>query len=315
MHPFTFGIYPGSALGAEDGLLIGLPDIPERIQEALNDLQPDGKSFRVRAYIDRDNVQGSTPQHFEQYIAPNRKLDLVLCYRAIDEPFELWTDFIRRTIQQYGPNLATLQITEEANSTGPGGDGITPNVRAALVAGVLAAKTEIQRLGLPIGVGFSATISFNPADDFWTELGQLGGQSFVNALDYVALDFFPDVFVPLQPNVQLSDAVRAVLHQFRHVNMLQAGIPATVPMHIGENGWPTSPTRPYTRQAEVLETIIRTVYEQRETYNIACYELFDLRDANSSNPDIFYQFGLLRDDYSPKPAYGVFKELVAELSV
>lgn len=315
MHSFTFGIYPGSAVGAENGLIVGPPDTPAQILAALTDLQPEGKSFRVRAYIDRENVAGSTPQNFTQYVGPNRKLDLVLCYRAIDEPMELWTEFIRSIIQQYGSGLATLQITEEANSTGPGGDGIAPNIRAALVAGVLAAKAEIQRLGLSIGVGFSATINFNPADDFWTEIGQIGGQAFVAALDYVALDFFPDVFAPLPPHIQLRDAVRGVLHQFRQVSMAQTNIRTSVPIIIGENGWPTSPTRPYERQAESLEMIIRAVHQYREEFNVRGYELFSLRDTDSSNPDIFYQFGLLRDDYSPKPAYENFRKLVAELTI
>ncbi|MBE7179244.1 MAG: hypothetical protein INR69_22775, partial [Mucilaginibacter polytrichastri] len=103
-------------------------------------------------------------------------------------------------------------------------------------------------------------------------------------------------------------------HQFRQINMPQAGIPDTVPICIGENGWPTNSTRSYERQAEALETIIRTVYAHRETFNISGYELFDLRDADSSQENIFYQFGLLRDDYAPKPAYNVFRKLVTELS-
>jgi hypothetical protein len=315
MDSFTFGIYPGSAVGAENGLIVGSPDTPERILAALNDLQPEGKSFRVRAYIDRENVAGSTPQNFTQYVGIDRKLDLVLCYRAIDEPLEIWTDFIRATIQQYGSELANLQITEEANSTGPGGDGIAPNVRAALVVGVLAAKAEIQRLELPINISFSATINFSSADDFWKEIGQIGGPPFVEALDYVSLDFFPDVFTPLPSHIHLSDAIRGVLHQFRNVSMAQAGIPTTVPIIIGENGWPTGPMRSYERQAEILETIIRAVYQYREEFNVRGYELFSLRDTDSSNPDIFYQFGLLRDDYSSKPAYGVYRKLVAELTI
>ncbi|GAB4039571.1 hypothetical protein [Spirosoma gilvum] len=317
MHSFTFGIYPGSATGGEGGLLTGPLDQPEAILAALNDLQPDGRPFWVRVYrgYAGAGIVGSvTPQNFVQYVAPNRKLDLVLCYRAMDEPLEPWLEFIRETLRQYAPYLSTLQITEEANSTGPGGDGIAPNVRAALVAGVLAAKEEIRRLDLPIGVGFSATINFDPADDFWTEIGQLGGQPFVDALDYVALDFFPDVFIPLPAHLSLREAVHGVLRQFRQVSMSQAGIPATVPIHIGENGWPTSSTRSYERQVDVLETIIRAVHDYREVFTIHRYELFNLRDANSSRDDIFYQFGLLRDDYSPKPAFDVFKKLVTKLS-
>ena len=41
--------------------------------------------------------------------------------------------------------------------------------------------------------------------------------------------------------------------------------------------------------------------------------LFTLRDADSSKDGMFHQFGVLRDDYSPKPAFerlrGLFREL------
>lgn len=318
MNPFSFGIYPGSATGTEGGLIRGLLDQPQAIIKALNELQPPDKPFIVRAYmvyIGGGTIEAITPGDFVQYMASNRKLDLVLCYRAIDDSLNVWTEFIRSIIRQYATELITLQITEEANSTGPGGDGVAPNVRAALVAGVLAAKAEVERLGLAVGIGFSATINFNPADDFWSDLLHIGGQSFVDALDYVALDFFADVFVALPPNVALDEAVRSVLHQFRNVSMGQAQIPATVPIHIGENGWPTSANRSHERQAEALETIIRTIYEERQTFNIHRYELFNLRDADSAQDDIFYQFGILRDDYSPKPAYQVFQKLVKELTV
>lgn len=321
MQSFTFGIYPGSAVGipaSEGGLAIGSPDIASRICEALDDLQPQGKSFVVRAYVQyigKGQSVWPTPEDARQYVSDTRKLDFVLCYRAIDDPLENWIRYIEETVQQYGSDLISLQITEEPNSKEAGGDAISPDVRPALIAGVLAAKEEIRRLGLSIRVGFSTTIIFDSNDDFWPEIGRLGGSAFVAALDYVALDFFPDVFVPLPPNVVLSDGVRGVLHQFRHVNLPKAGIPATLPIHIGENGWPTSPTRSYTRQAEILDAIIRAVYEHRETFNIRGYTYFNLRDTNSTNPDIFYQFGLLRDDYSPKPAYAAFKKLVAELSV
>ena len=43
------------------------------------------------------------------------------------------------------------------------------------------------------------------------------------------------------------------------------------------------------------------------------YMLFGLRDADSSKPDLFHQFGILHDDYTPKPAFDTFRALVAEL--
>jgi hypothetical protein len=47
--------------------------------------------------------------------------------------------------------------------------------------------------------------------------------------------------------------------------------------------------------------------------NVTHYMLFGLRDADSSKPDPFHQFGILRDDYTPKPAYAAFKSLIDEL--
>jgi hypothetical protein len=41
--------------------------------------------------------------------------------------------------------------------------------------------------------------------------------------------------------------------------------------------------------------------------------LFTLRDADSSREDIFCNFGIMRDDYSPKPAYTRLRSLIAEL--
>ena len=44
------------------------------------------------------------------------------------------------------------------------------------------------------------------------------------------------------------------------------------------------------------------------------YELFGLRDADSSKDDLFHQFGILRDDYTSKPAFTVYKDLIRQLS-
>lgn len=317
--PLIFGIYPGGFVGSDAGVAAGPADDPVRIQEALDRLQVGDSLFLVRGYLQYTGPLSpikaglaETPAAVEQYIHSGRKLDLVLCFRQPD--LDGWIAFIREVIHRYGSLLSTLQITEEANmTTFAAVDGCIPQVREALVQGVIAAKEEVRRCGLNIQVGFNAVLTFDPTDDFWTSIAALGGEPFLDALDYVGLDFFPDVFRPLAADGLPGDvraSVAAVLSHFRHVSMAAAGIPVSVPMHITENGWPT---RSQERQAEVLEMIIRLIHEHREQLNITHYEHFDLRDANSSNPDLFSQFGLLRDDYTPKPAFERYRQLIAEL--
>ena len=304
--PLIFGIYPGGPAAEEETWTTeGPPNDPRRIDEALSLLQPAGRPFVVRCYIPYLGRGRTTyaPADPLRYVRDGRLLDLVLCYRVPDRNLADWTGFIRKTVREYGPHLSMLQITEEPNATGPGGDGKTPGVREAIVPGILAAKEEIARLGYQTQVGFSATISLGPGDDFWAALKAASTPDFLAALDYVALDFFPDVFRPLPPDGQpgdLSQAVPWVLRRFRENNLAAAGIPPSVPMHIGENGWPTTPARSYERQAAVLETVVRTVHEHRGSLNITHYEHFSLRDAETANPALGYQFGLLRDDYTPE---------------
>jgi hypothetical protein len=315
ISPLIFGIYPGGHTGPDTGRAV-TPDDPRRIQEALDLLQADNSPFLVRGYlpyIDPSSTEEvaaiGTPVAVEQYARHGCKIDLVLQFRKPDLPG--WLAFIHEAINRYNSTLATLQITEEANvTTTPAVDGCIPQAREALVRGVIAAKEAIVREDLDIQVGFNAAPSLDPNDDFWLALAALGGQSFLNALDYVGFDFFPDVF---RSHTDIRRAVIAVLAHFRQVNMAAAGIPFAIPIHITEHGWPTGPARSPERQAEVLETVIRTIHEHRGQFNITRYELFTLRDANSSNPALLSQFGLLRDDYSPKPAFERYRQLIAEL--
>ena len=64
--------------------------------------------------------------------------------------------------------------------------------------------------------------------------------------------------------------------------------------------------------AEVLETVVRTVHQRRTKLTITHYELFLLRDGDSERPDMGAQFGLVLHDYALKPAFGVYRRLIAE---
>ena len=165
-------------------------------------------------------------------------------------------------------------------------------------------------------MGFNSTPTFGPAAEFWGSIGALGGQPFLDALDYVGLDFFPDVFRSVAPDGEpgdLAEATLGVLETMRNAWLVSAGIPPTIPIHITEHGWATDHARTPERQNEVIKRVIRIVHEARQRLNIARYTIFDLRDVDSAVPNIFYQFGLMRDDYTPKPAFQTYADLIAEL--
>ena len=129
----------------------------------------------------------------------------------------------------------------------------------------------------------------------------------------MGFDFFPDVFRRIPPE-ELQRAVEGVVRGFREVSLAAGGIPASVPIRVTENGWATAPSRPLERQCEVIETVVRSIHQLRAALNITHYEFFALRDAKEGNPEELCQFGLLRTDYTAKPAFETYRRLIAELS-
>ncbi|MGB2668266.1 MAG: hypothetical protein WAK48_30035 [Candidatus Acidiferrum sp.] len=135
----------------------------------------------------------------------------------------LYLNFVRHKIAECHQHLYALQITEEANSVnGPEViDGPYPNVRKAFVEGIVAAKETLRALGREgVKVGFHATPTFGPDAEFWSGIKDIASGRFHEALDYVGLDFFPDVFRPLAPDGQQGDlkqSVRGVLETLRRV--------------------------------------------------------------------------------------------------
>lgn len=316
----TFGIYAGSAAGTDTGLATGKEDEPQLIQQALTELSLGQDIFLLRGYIHylgNGTFANEAPAEIEQYANENHRLDMVLCYRSSEYDEEDWKQAIIKIINRYKDHLYSLQITEEPNlKSAYAGDGSIENIEKALLSGVVAAKREIEKQHLKIKVGFNAVPSFNPADNFWNIIGSDDFKILRESIDYVGLDFFPDVFRPVAADGQPNDLVNSVvnvLRHFRNVNLKTAGISLSVPVHITENGWPTGENRTYERQAEVIEKVIKTISTVSDELNIDTYELFALRDTDTSNQNIFYQFGLLKDNYTPKPAFEMYKKVIGEV--
>ncbi|MDJ1134543.1 hypothetical protein [Streptomyces iconiensis] len=316
-----FGVYPGGVAGDDTGGLAGgPPDEPARVSAALDRLQGvPGRPFLVRAYTGFDDTTRlggphatATPADAWQYAVRGRRLDLVAQYQSASGDVDGYCAFVRELVEQYGAVTDTLQITEEPNVTTVATlDGHYPRVREALVSGVYAAKARARELGHGgLRVGFNTTPLFGPAASFLAGLTEYGGAEFIRELDYVGLDFFPDVFRPVAA-AELTAAVEGLLRHHREGLLAPAGL-GRLPLHITEHGWPTGPDRPPHRQAEVLDTVVRVVAAHAGELGLSGYTHFALRDADTGEPGLFHRFGLTTDDYTPKPAFETMRVLVGE---
>lgn len=297
------------------GMASGPPDDYARLPGIIDELRG-ARTLLLRAYIPYTG-EASVPvamSLLKMFAASAAPWDVVLSFRFDGDDLSGWLQLIRQIVTRYGNALDTLQITGEPNLRGlpDAGDGSRPHVRRALREGILAAKSTARACGAKVSIGFNAVPTFDAADDFWPTVRNFG-DDFRASLDYVGLDFYPDVFGDRIPPEHLSAAVENILRQFREHDLAAGGIPSTVPIRITENGWPTGPDRPYERQAAALDAIIRAVHAYRAEFNVTHYELFTLRDADSSNDNSFHQFGIMRDDYTPKPAFAMYQRLIQEL--
>ncbi len=317
-EPLTFGIFPLGLAGSPDGVASGPADDLDQIAAAAAELQGNGPPVMPRMYVNwtgpgrTDAVLGQVGE----YAALGLPWDMVLCYRDPSGSVAEWASFVARVVASHGHGLAAIQVTGEPNLTSvpAAADGAYPAAREALVRGVLGAAAAKRQSGATAAIGFAVAPEVDPAaSGFWAAVRELGGSDFAAALDYAGIDMYPDVFGPRFGLDQLPGAVDWVLRTYRERDLAGAGIPATVPIRICENGWPTGPGRPEQTQADVLETTLRTVHALRAELNVTHWELFTLRDADSSQDGIFYNFGIMRNDYSPKPAYTRLRTLITEL--
>ena len=113
------------------------------------------------------------------------------------------------------------------------------------------------------------------------------------------------MFQPI-PHQNLPAAVTFLLRRFRTV-ATEAGIPEATPIHITETGWPTGDRRTESAQAQVLAAVAGAVIASDT--GVRAYEWFGLRDGLTTSTWTA-RFGILRDDYAPKPAFATIRHLI-----
>jgi hypothetical protein len=260
-----------------------------------------------------------------RYASADHPVELQLRYHPrpdqegkVDE-FVAW---VRDVVRRLGadPRVIAVQVTNEVNLTfsPDSSDGAYAGARDALVQGVIAAKDEARRRGYSgLTVGFNWVYRTDPAneDSFWSALRDRGGPRFAAAVDWVGLDAYPGTFFPpAETPGGERDGMVSAMSQLRRCFLPKAGIPDRVPIHVEENGWPTGPGRSEERQVEAMRLMVGAVQDFRGTYNVTDYRWFDLRDHSTASTNFQHHYGLLEDDYTPKPAFAAYGRLVAALA-
>jgi len=329
----VFGIYPGGAAGTVGPSGPVAPENPALRMAALEQLRPAGRPFVLHLYASYTGADGwsaaeQVGQQIADYGRAGFQTELVLCYRPAGggSPADVsgFVSFVREAVRSLGllPGFVSLQVTNEANQGGSPNtsDGYYAGASDALIDGVIAAKGETRTDGLgQVKVGFNWAYATDAGERaFWRYLGRRGGRRFVDDLDWVGLDAYPGTWGPALGGrglaAETTSAIDGALRALRVTYMPLARIPHTVPLRVSETGYPTGPGRTDSMQVTVMEAAVDAVDRSRGTYNITGFRWFDLRDADSSSSTFESQYGLLRDDYSPKPAFGAYRALVASLS-
>jgi hypothetical protein len=322
------GIYPGGPAGQLGP--VPAPAVPEdqaKIFAALERLRPPNGPFAIhvyRAYMTPESEAREEQEHrrlVELYTSRGYAVEIVIRYRRDNDPAG-FASFVRGVVRRFGANdlVKGFQVTNEVNFTASpdSSDGAYAGSRDALIQGVIAAKDEARMLGYRhVQIGFNWIYRTDPGNErsFWEYLGSAGGERFVKSLDWVGLDAYPGTFFP--PRTEPSTTGDFMVHAMstlRKCNMPMAGIPESVPIHVEENGYPTGPDRSYEDQRVAAERMLDALERYARVYNVTDYFWFDLRDADSSSPNFQQQYGVMRDDYTAKPAFEVLRQRFAAMT-
>jgi hypothetical protein len=340
--PLRFGIDAGLAGSAGGTQLSSAPDDPAKDLAGVRALVPPGRVMVVRLnrlfWSDGQSGIDAFRQQVTRYTGAG--LDVELQVRYHPPPggagdISAWSAYVRHVVETFGANRRVVDrtITNEANVTiSPNtSDGYYPGAEQALIEGIEAAHAEALARGFrQLRFGFTYAYRFSPQGDagFFEYLGAHGGPAFLRALGFVGVDFYPGTIYP--PVMAPNDSYRSELAQaagvVRDCYLPKARIDRAVPIWFTENGVPSpcpssvleavacGPSE--SQQASALTQLTEDACAYAGTFNITDYRWFNLRDASSTGAQTlvgptFAAFGLLRDDYSAKPAFAAYRSAIA----
>ncbi len=324
-----FGVDPGIAGSVGAGQQTSVADNPLADLRALRRLRPPGRALvlRLNRLFFSDGERGIKRFVKAANADTHAGFEVEIQVRYHPAPVQAgnlraWRGYVRRVVDTFGRNrgVIAMTITNEVNvAISPNtSDGAYPRAIDALIEGIQTARAEADRKHFgQLRFGFTYAYRFGDDPAFFTYLGAHGGRSFRRAVDFVGLDFYPGTIVPpvLAPGDSYPKEFAQAAGTLRRGLMPRARLGARIPLWITENGVPTGSLSDRA-QAAALGELVRAAQAFSATFHITDYRWFNLRDSIPAPPagttrPIFAFDGLLRADYSAKPAFGVYRGLIA----
>jgi hypothetical protein len=328
--PLRFGITPALAGTAGSTQGSAAPVDPPKELAALRALRPSGRPFVVRLnrLFEADGDAG-----IRRFVAQERRyanagfrVESQVRYHpgpGQEGDMPAWVSYVRRATKALAKSkaLVALDITNEVNLpiSSNTSDGAYSGALDALMRGVTAAKATLRKLKRGgVSVGFTFAYRYIPSEDasFWSKLGAAATPAFRKALGHVGLQLYPGLFWPptLLPLQSAGDATAEALTLLRSCWMPMAQLGAGVAIWVSENGYATNLGHTEARQAADLDATLRSVHALDATLGVTDYRYFNLRDNRPNGTDLFDDVGLLRADYSVKPAFAAFRRAIVSFA-
>jgi hypothetical protein len=323
-----FGIDPGLAGSAGGVQLPTVPDNPARDLAAVKQLRPQGRVLVVRLnrlfWSAGNRGIASFKRTAASYSRAGFDVEVQVRYHpASTEVGDIpaWEAYVRHVVDVLGanPRVIAMTITNEVNiAISPNtSDGYYARADDALIGGIEAAHAEAVKDGYSqLRFGFTYAYRFSPAGDaaLFHYLAVHGGARFRKALGFVGVDAYPGTIYPptLEPGQSYGSALVRALGTVRDCYLRIARIAAPTPIWITENGVPTGKLSG-AAQAAALTQLVDAAHAYSKTFNVTDYRWFNLRDSTMQPlaDATFSSDGLLRADYSRKPSFAAYRELIA----
>jgi hypothetical protein len=327
VQPLRFGITP--RLAGSAGVTQEEPAAEDLAKntEALQALRPKRRKLilRLNRLFWSDGVKGirELGRLVRHYALAGFRSEIQVRYHPPDGhegDIAGFEQFVATAVRRLGRRraVAGFSNTNEANlPISPNtSDGAYEGVVDALVRGVIVARRELRRLGRRrLDVGFNVMWRWNPDTDrqFWEDIGaHPDAAQFRKAVDNVGVQVYPGLVWPPAPipGRTAGDEMAEALTLVRDCYMPKASLGPDVELWVSENGYPTNLGRSETSQQTDLEASVEAVAKWSGVLGVTDYRWFNLRDNSSDGADLFSAVGLLRDDYSRKPAFDAYRRAI-----